>query len=83
MTHPSNISPEFLAHLAAKGQSPDQFATSEDLADAEHRFWQSRSPHERMEALESLRQRTYGYDETAPRMSRDPKTLKLRRRKMR
>jgi len=37
---------------------------------ADRRFWQTKSPAERMEALELLRQIIYGYDPATTRLQR-------------
>jgi hypothetical protein len=37
---------------------------------ADHQYWRTRTPDERLEALELSRQIAYGYDPTARRLSR-------------
>jgi hypothetical protein len=38
--------------------------------EAEKRYWRSKSPHERLEAVETTRQLLYGYDPTSARLQR-------------
>lgn len=47
-----------------------QILKFENKDDGEREFWLSKSPEERFEALEILRQRFYGYDETTQRFQR-------------
>jgi hypothetical protein len=55
-------SDEIYAHIAA---------LIEEAKVAGPTFWHSRTPQERIQALELMRQRTYGYDSlTAPRLQR-------------
>lgn len=42
--------------------------------DADNQFWWSKSPSERMEALETMRQIAYGYD---PLTARIPRILEV------
>ena len=42
----------------------------EEADDDEAEFWLSKTPHERLEALEILRQIFYGYDPAATRLQR-------------
>jgi hypothetical protein len=44
--------------------------SSEEAQKQEIAFWRSKSPLERLEALESLRQTTYGYDPKAHHMDK-------------
>jgi hypothetical protein len=41
-----------------------------DNDDAEKEYWKSRSPRQRMEALELMRQIIYGYDPATTRLQR-------------
>jgi hypothetical protein len=41
-----------------------------DDEDTDKAYWQTKSPQERMESLELLRQIIYGYDPTTPRLQR-------------
>jgi hypothetical protein len=44
--------------------------TREEAQKQDIAFWQSKTPLERLEALESLRQTTYGYDPAVTRLQR-------------
>jgi len=44
--------------------------TTEDAQKQDIAFWQSKSPLERLAALESLRQTIYGYDPAVTRLQR-------------
>lgn len=46
------------------------FATFEEADEADRKYWWSRSPKERMQALELLRQINYGLDATSGRLQR-------------
>lgn len=46
-------------------------AQEQDIA-----FWHSKTPLERLEALESLRQTTYGYDQAVTRLQRVLEVIK-------
>jgi hypothetical protein len=37
---------------------------------AEKRYWRSKSPHERLQAVEETRQMIYGYDPASTRLQR-------------
>jgi hypothetical protein len=37
---------------------------------AEKRYWRSKSPHERLQAIEETRQMIYGYDPASTRLQR-------------
>ena len=50
-------------------RSAFQIASLDDDAD-EREFWRAKSPEERMEALELLRQIIYGYDPATTRLQR-------------
>jgi hypothetical protein len=45
-------------------------ATVEDAHTTDKGFWHSRTPEERLEALENLRQTIYGYDPALTRLQR-------------
>jgi hypothetical protein len=47
-------------------------AQKQDIA-----FWHSKTPLERLEALESLRQTTYGYDPAVTRLQRILEVIKM------
>ncbi len=55
------------ARVDRKGFSVLSLAEAEE---ADVAYWRSRTPDERLEALELSRQITYGYDPTARRLSR-------------
>ena len=42
----------------------------EEVDEADKAYWHSKSPQERMEALELMRQINYGYDPTTERLQR-------------
>lgn len=42
----------------------------DEQQDDEKRYWRSKTPHERLEALETTRQVIYGYDPAATRLQR-------------
>jgi hypothetical protein len=44
--------------------------TLEEADDDEVKFWLSKTPYERLDALETLRQIFYGYDPTTTRLQR-------------
>jgi hypothetical protein len=44
--------------------------TLEEADDDEMKFWLSKTPYERLEALETLRQIFYGYNTTTTRLQR-------------
>jgi hypothetical protein len=44
--------------------------TLEEADDDEVKFWLSKTPYERLDALETLRQIFYGYDTTTTRLQR-------------
>jgi hypothetical protein len=46
-----------------------QIAFLDDVAD-DREFWRTKSPQERMEALELMRQIVYGYDPATTRLQR-------------
>jgi hypothetical protein len=53
------------------------------LAEAEHEdrvYWHSKTPTERLAALELLRQRAYGYDPTTARIQNVAEFSELKRR---
>ena len=49
-------------------------------ADDEKEYWLSKSPHERLQALEYLRQMLYGYDAATARLQRVFEIAKRERR---
>jgi len=59
------------------------FDSFEAADQADRAYWRSRTPEERMMALEHIRQLAWGYDETSrPEFQRSVRVLKLRRRKV-
>jgi hypothetical protein len=57
------------------------FETFEEAEEADRQYWLSRTPVERMIALEHIRQCAWGYDDQSePGLPRSPELLKLRRR---
>ena len=57
------------------------YRTFEEAEDATDRYWFSRTPLERLIALEHIRQLAWGYDEQSrPKLQGSPHLLKLRRR---
>ncbi len=55
------------------------FDSHEALKADERAYWHSRTPLERLKALESLRQTFYGYDPTTARVQRVLKVLELKK----
>ena len=49
----------------------------EEAAEADKAYWHSKSPQERMAALELMRQINYGYDPTTERLQRVLEVAKL------
>jgi hypothetical protein len=61
----------------------ETFATFAEAEEADRTYWRSRTPIERLIALEHIRQLAWGYnDETRPKLSGSPGLLKLRQRKV-
>jgi hypothetical protein len=59
------------------------FSSFEEVEEADRKYWRSRTPAERLMALEHIRQLAWGYnDETRPKLSGSPRLLKLRQRKI-
>lgn len=57
------------------------FDSSAEAEEADDSYWMSRTPEERLIALEHIRQLAWGYDdESRPQLRRSPELLKLRRR---
>ncbi|MGA3066619.1 MAG: hypothetical protein ABSF29_07205 [Tepidisphaeraceae bacterium] len=56
------------------------YRSAADADDADRRFWLSRTPRQRMQALEELRRFNYGYGDgkPQPRFQRILKVTKLR-----
>jgi len=48
----------------------DRSAASIDECENEQRYWRAKSPKERMQALELMRQIIYGYDPATTRLQR-------------
>jgi len=54
------------------------FSSFEEADAADRAYWLSRTPQERSEALELMRQSTYGYDaQSAPRIQKVIEVVKL------
>lgn len=51
--------------------------TLEELNSHDSAYWHSRTPEERLHALEWMRQKAYGYDPAAARIERLIKLVKL------
>ena len=51
----------------------------EEAAETDKAYWHSKTPQERMAALELMRQITYGYDPTTERLQRVLEITKLTR----
>jgi len=54
--------------------------TLEELNSHDKAYWHSRSPEERLHALEVMRQKTYGYDHIAIRLKRVIEIVQLKYR---
>ncbi len=80
----SDVSPEFIRDLTQFDKTAiKSFGCFEDAEEAHRRYWWSRTPTERLIALEYVRQRAWGYnDDTRPRFSRSPELLQLQQREM-
>jgi hypothetical protein len=63
---------EYTRHIGNEGRSDENFRISsfEESEKAEREYWRSRTPEERMLALEMMRRIAYGYDEDSPGLQR-------------
>jgi hypothetical protein len=51
----------------------------EELSSHDRAYWHSRTPQERLAALELMRQKVYGYDPATARFEKVIKIVKLKR----
>lgn len=54
------------------------FSSSAEVEAADRAYWHSRTPQERLAALELMRQKAYGYDPATARLQRVIEIVKLR-----
>jgi hypothetical protein len=68
--------PERKRRIAQAPAHPPEFSRLGDVA-----YWRTRTPRERMQALDLLRQKKWGYtDETAPRLVKVMRTRQMRQK---
>ena len=51
----------------------------EEAAAVRPSYWHSRTPHERLRAMELMRQKAYGYEAATAKIQRDFEIVKLKR----
>jgi hypothetical protein len=61
-------------------EAPDEIKAAVESGITDREFWHSRTPQERLWAMELMRQKKYGYDENSvPRIQRVFEVVKLKR----
>jgi hypothetical protein len=61
---------DYLDQVKIDKTSFQVFSSFEEADEADRRYWHSRSPDERLEAVELMRQSAYGYDPATSRLQR-------------
>jgi hypothetical protein len=65
-----------MADVSTVDRSAFSVSTFSEAADQDKAYWLSRTPQERLAALEQMRQINYGYDSVSDRMQRTIEVVK-------